>query len=54
MDVTALVNTSGTIEERFSYSPSGVVTVLSPSWASTTDAYGWTFLWQGGRLNSPF
>ncbi len=52
MDVTALVDTTGAVVERFSYTPFGVVTVLTPAWASTTDSYNWTFMWQGGKFNS--
>jgi RHS repeat-associated protein len=52
MDITALVNTSGSVVERFSYTPSGIATVLSSSWASTTDSYNWLFRWQGGRYNT--
>jgi RHS repeat-associated protein len=46
-DVTALTNTSGVVQERFVYSPYGTVTVLSPSWSSTTDSFGWGYLFQG-------
>jgi RHS repeat-associated protein len=46
-DVTALTNTSGVVQERFIYSPYGTVTVLSPSWTSTTDSFGWGYLYQG-------
>ncbi len=52
MDVTALVDTTGAVVECFSYTPFGVVTVLTPAWASTTDSYNWTFMWQGGKFNS--
>jgi RHS repeat-associated protein len=52
MDITALVNTSGSVVERFSYTPSGIATVLSPSWSATTDSYNWLFRWQGGRYNT--
>jgi RHS repeat-associated protein len=46
-NVTALTNTSGVVQERFVYSPYGTVTVLSPSWTSTTDSFGWGYLFQG-------
>jgi len=52
MDVTALVNTSGSVVERFSYTPNGIATVLTPSWTSTTDSYNWIFRWQGGKYNA--
>jgi RHS repeat-associated protein len=45
--VTALTNASGVVQERFIYSPYGTVTVLSPSWSSTTDSFGWGYLYQG-------
>ena len=51
-NVTALVDTFGNVDERFIYDPYGTVTVLSPSWTTTTDAYGWTTLFQGMRLNA--
>jgi RHS repeat-associated protein len=46
-NATALTNTSGVVQERFIDSPYGTVTVLSPSWASTTDSFGWGYLFQG-------
>jgi RHS repeat-associated protein len=51
--VTALVNTSGTVVERFVYNPYGSVTVLdASSWESTIDAYNWIYMFQGGRYNA--
>jgi len=50
-DITSLVNSSGTVLERFIYDPYGVRTVLSASWASTTDSYNWVYGFQGGRLD---
>jgi RHS repeat-associated protein len=46
-DTTALTNTSGVVQQRFIDSPYGTVTVLSPSWTSTTDSFGWGNLFQG-------
>jgi RHS repeat-associated protein len=46
-DATALTNTSGVVQERFIDSPYGTVTVLSPTWTSTTDSFGWGYLFQG-------
>src|SRR6185437_6183400 len=46
-NVTALVNTSGTVLQRYIYTPYGVQTVLSPSWATTTDGYNWRTTFQG-------
>ena len=51
-DVTALVNTGGSVLERFDYDPYGTATVLSASWGGTTDAYSWLYLFQGGRYDS--
>ena len=51
-NVTALVNPSGTVQQRFVYDPYGSVTVLSPSWASATDAYDWQYLFQGMRQDT--
>ena len=54
-DTTALVNTSGTVVERYTYSAYGVVTVLDASGTpvpGNTSAYGWQYLFQGGRLDS--
>jgi RHS repeat-associated protein len=45
-DVTALVNTSGVVVQRFIYSPYGTITVLSPSWVATEDAYNFSFGFQ--------
>jgi RHS repeat-associated protein len=53
-DVTALVNTSGSVVERYDYSPYGVVTVLNASGtpvSGNTSAYNWIYLFQGGRLD---
>jgi len=50
-NVTALVDTSGTVKERFIQTPYGVATVLTAAWASTTDAYSWVYGFQGGRYD---
>ena len=50
-DITSLVNSSGTVLERFIYDPYGQQTVLSASWASTSDSYDWVYGFQGGRLD---
>ena len=49
---TAIVNASGTVEERYEYSPYGAVTVLSASGtliSGDVGAYGCQYLFQGGR-----
>jgi RHS repeat-associated protein len=53
-DVTALTNTSGTVQERFIYSPYGVTTVIdgTTSWSTTTDMYSWVYTFQGGRASA--
>jgi RHS repeat-associated protein len=54
-NVTALVNTSGTVVERYAYDPYGTVTVLNPTtWAPipTGSAFAWVYLHQGGRYDA--
>jgi YD repeat-containing protein len=48
-NVTALISSSGTVLERADYTPYGIQTTLSASWATTTDAYGVVYGYQGGR-----
>jgi RHS repeat-associated protein len=51
----ALVNISGSVVERYTYSAYGLVTVLDASGTpvpGNTSAYGWQYLFQGGRLDS--
>jgi hypothetical protein len=51
-NVTALVDTSGNVQERYVYDPYGSVTILTPSWATrNSSSFGWVFLHQGqGRF----
>jgi hypothetical protein len=43
-NVTAVVDTSGTVVERSVYDPYGAVTYLTPSWASrSASLYGWVY-----------
>jgi RHS repeat-associated protein len=52
-NVTALVDTGGAVQERYTYSPYGAVTVLAPDWSSRgTSSFAWQYLFQGGRLDS--
>ena len=51
-NTTALVDTSGTVQERFVYDPYGNVQALNSAGSSTTDSYNWMYLHQGGRLDS--
>jgi RHS repeat-associated protein len=47
-DVAALINTSGTVVERYAYDPFGVFTVLTGSWGSrSSSSYDWKHLYQG-------
>ena len=40
------------MQERFIYTPYGVMTVLSTAWASVSDSYAWKYTFQGGRYDS--
>jgi RHS repeat-associated protein len=52
-NVTALVNASGSVVERYVYDPYGSVTVLNGSWQTQgSSAYGWQYLHQVGRLDT--
>jgi RHS repeat-associated protein len=53
-NVTGLVNTSGTVVERFTYEPFGKVEIRDASWAikSGGTGYSWLYLHQGGRFDS--
>lgn len=52
-NVTALVNTSGSVVERFIYDPYGAVSFLTAAWASqSSSSYDWIYLHQGGRFDS--
>jgi RHS repeat-associated protein len=52
-NVTALVNGSGSVVERYVYDPYGTSSVLSASWATlSSSAYAWIYGHQGGRLDT--
>jgi RHS repeat-associated protein len=52
-NVTALLNTSGAVVERYVYDPYGQVTYLSPSWsAESGSSYAWIYQFQGLRLDT--
>jgi RHS repeat-associated protein len=53
-NVTGLVNTSGTVVERFTYEPFGKAEIRDASWAikSGGSGYAWLYLHQGGRFDS--
>jgi RHS repeat-associated protein len=52
-NVTALVDGSGNVVERYVYDPYGAVTVLAPNWTVRgSSSYGWVYQHQGIRLDS--
>jgi len=52
-NVIALIDTSGTVVERFAYDAFGVFSVLTPAWgARGSSSYGWNYLHQGGRWDA--
>jgi RHS repeat-associated protein len=52
-DVTALVNGSGSVVERYIYDPYGIMVVLTASWGSTSgSSYAWIYGHQGCRLDT--
>jgi RHS repeat-associated protein len=52
-DLTALVNTSGNVVERYVYDSYGAVTYLNASWGTISGtAYSWIYQFQGGRLDT--
>lgn len=52
--MTALVDGSGSVVERYAYDPFGSATIYSPDYSTvwTTSLYGQTYLWQGRPLDS--
>jgi RHS repeat-associated protein len=51
-NTTALVNTSGTVVERYQYDPYGSATYLTAGWgARSSSSYDWLYLHQGGRFD---
>jgi RHS repeat-associated protein len=53
-NVTALVNGSGVVVERYVYSPFGVVTIYNPSYTTvlSSSAYNWVYGFQGMRFDA--
>ena len=50
-NVVALANTSGVVQERYGYTPYGVVSIYSGTWAvRTASSFAWNYLFQGGRF----
>ena len=51
-NVTALVDTSGNVVERYAYDPYGAVTVLNPDFSVRgSSSYAMPYLWQGERYD---
>jgi RHS repeat-associated protein len=51
-NVTALLNGSGSVVERYVYDPYGKVTFLTVSWGTlSVSGYAWICLFQGGRFD---
>ena len=52
-NVTALLDTAGTVVERFAYDPYGSNVYLTGSWgARTTSNYAWSYLYQGRQWDA--
>ncbi|MBO0698570.1 MAG: RHS repeat protein, partial [Zavarzinella sp.] len=52
-NITALIDTSGNVVERYAYDPFGAFTVLTPTWgARASSMYGWTYQHQGLRYDA--
>jgi RHS repeat-associated protein len=52
-NVTALVNTSGAVQERYTYDPYGLPTARDPgTWDARSISFGWNYLHQGGRYEA--
>jgi RHS repeat-associated protein len=51
-NVTALLDTSGNVVERYAYAPYGAVTVLNPDFSVRgTSAYNWNYFFQSKRYD---
>src|SRR5205807_1051372 len=52
-NVTGLVNTSGTVVERYAYDPYGSITYLTGTWGSrSSSSYSWVYNFQGLRYDA--
>ena len=52
-NVTALIDPTGAVQERYQYDPYGAVTVLNAAWSPlASSAFSWIYLFQGGRLDT--
>jgi RHS repeat-associated protein len=51
-NVAAVVDTGGTVQERYVYDPYGTVTFLAPDWSTRPGSFvGWIYLHQGERFD---
>jgi RHS repeat-associated protein len=52
-NIVGLLNTSGTVVERYAYDPFGTFEVLNASWGTISGSgYAWNYLHQGGRYDA--
>ncbi|HLJ97197.1 MAG TPA: RHS repeat-associated core domain-containing protein [Gemmataceae bacterium] len=52
-NVTAVVDATGTVQERYVYDPYGQVSFLAPDWsARSSSSVNWIYLHQGGRFDT--
>jgi RHS repeat-associated protein len=52
-NVTAIVDPSGNVQERYIYDPYGQPTILTPTWGSRSgSSFSWVYLHQGGRYDN--
>jgi RHS repeat-associated protein len=51
-NVTAVISTSGAVQERYVYDPYGAPTFLTPNWSNeTSSVVAWNYLHHGGRYD---
>jgi RHS repeat-associated protein len=50
-NVTSTSDSSGDIDTRYLYDPYGNATVLDSSWSSTSNIFGWVYMYQDQRLD---
>src|SRR5262249_45947890 len=52
-NVTAITDAGGSVLERYVFDSYGAVTYLTPGWTvEGASAYGWNFLFEGGRMDA--
>ena len=53
-NMVAIADTAGAVQERYGYTPYGVLTVYDPSWnVRGGSAFDWRYLFQSGRFEAP-